>query len=342
MSEDTENEATDASQDEELVVARYNQLGEWQVARDYCKAVGSFSELFLGCSRTLIHCYEQENGKLSKIASSQLQRLFGSPSMLSQLFFAAKTYYPNEITSRQSIEPADLIFFVNLYQLSLMITIGYSTRRLSKTIPADSWKPIIEPLQIYCDLAVPLGDTIPVIGPSRALMTAAGKFLGWSLFCLIKPEEFKKYRIDNKMHSRGFDLDTEVKTFGTTHLHIAALFWQRFGFGVRTCEEYIEGLLSPDMQKLSPAAMKFRVAQIWLESLIEKKSPPLQDLGEDYDIEEKKIDELVSKLIQLQDNGSSFSWLSKQRGDISPELTPDLTADYAALLKATELKRPRR
>ena len=338
MSEDFENSS---SADEELVVEKFNRSGEWQAARDYFAQAGSLSELFIGCSRTLIHCYEQENGKISKIAATRLQRLFGSPSMLSQLFFAIKTYYPKEIESRQSIEPADILFFINIYELALLITIGYSTKRLSKISDPEHWKFIVDPMQTYCDLSVTLGSTIPVIGTPRALMTAAGKFLGWSLFAQMQPGQFKKYRIDNRVKSQGFDLAKVTTLFGTTHLHIAALFWQKFGFGVRVCEEYVEGLLSQEINTLSPGAMKFRVAQIWLESLIEKKSPPTLNLGEDYDIDEKKIDELVNVLVQLQDNGSSYSWLSKTRDDIGPELTPDLTADYEALKKATEIKRPR-
>jgi hypothetical protein len=316
-----------------------NDQEEWGVARTYLKTLGPFSELFTGVSRTLVHCYEQENGKLSKVASGKLQRLFGSPSMLSQLFFATKTYYPKEIEARQSIEGPDLIFFVNLYELSLFFCIGYTTRRLAKSLPAEEWKLLLDKMQIYCDLAYPLGNTIPIIGPSRAMMAAAGRFIGFGIFNLNKPKKFKRYRVDIKTKSEPYDLKQELEIFGTTHLHIAALVWQKFGFGVRTCEEYVEGLLANNDDKISVGAQKFRVADAWLSALVEKKELPSEDLGKDYEIQESLTDSLVSLLSDLITKGSPYSWLSKSRDDIGPEKTPDLTADYEALRKAAEIKK---
>lgn len=311
----------------------YETLSEWQIARLYLKQLGEPSNLFTGCCRSLIHSSGSENGRLTRLASAKLQRLLSSPTMLSQIYFAAKTYYKNDISIRGTIEPADLTFFISPIEFASLITIGYNTRRIAKSLNHDDWNLILDPFQRYMDLAVPLGNAIPTVGPSLSLMAASGKFLGWGILNLRDPISFKKYRVENKVKKRSYDLAAELEIFGTTHLHISSLIWQTFGFGVKNSEDYLTGLSKLSTRTLSEAAIKFRVARSWLESLIELGAPPSQSLGDDFEIESNDSSNFIDTYKSIKEKGSEFKWLSRNRDDIGVEKTPDLLINYEEIGK---------
>ena len=311
--------------------------GEWLIARNYLSKIGEPSTLFTGCCRSLFQC-SNTDGKLTRAAASQLQRLLRSPSMLSQVFFAAKTYYASDIQSRGSIEPADFTFFMQPEEIAIIITIGYNSRRISNQLDKQDWSLLSDNYQRYVDLAMPLGFSIPAIGPTRAMMTAAGKFLGWSILNVVEPERFKKYRIANKVNNRTYNLAQEKANFGTTHLHLSSLIWQRFGMGIQISEEYFAGMSdSPP----STAATKFKVARLWLESLLEKGQAPTQNLGDDFELEDSRSEKFINTFNSLKADGSLHKWLQRNKDDISTEKTPELVADYEGMNKILK-KRGRR
>lgn len=303
----------------------------WQIARSYLSTIGEPSALFSGCCRSLAQGASGGSGTIGKLASARLARLLRSPSMLAQIFYAAKTYWPQEIESRKTIEPADFVFFIPPADLALIIAIGYTTHRIAKQLDAQDWELLWDPFQRCVDLAVPLGSSIPAIGSTKALMTAAGKFMGWGLFNLKNADSYKKYRVSNKVQKRPFSLKEETEIFGTTHLHISSLIFQNFGFGVATCEQYLGGLTEPVTHELSSAETSFRVTRLWLDSLVETAAPPAQSLGDDYDLNDKSLEKLVSTVQILKQKGSELKWLRRNREDVDTEKTPELLADYEGM-----------
>lgn len=76
--------------------------------------------------------------------------------------------------------------------------------------------------------------------------------------------------------------------------------------------------------KLAPEALRFRVAQLWLDSLIMSGDVPNESLGDDFILSEDKTEPFVQRVQALIANGSEFSWLSRRKTEIGPEHTPSL------------------
>jgi hypothetical protein len=120
--------------------------------------------------------------------------------------------------------------------------------------------------------------------------------------------------------------------FGTTCAHIASNAYQSFGFGLDFANGLFKGASHPNVSELSDSERRFRVAQIWLDALAFGDAPQ-ETLGDDYEISNSDMDNLVEKVKQLEASGSQHNWLSKTRSDISPEKTPQLDFDYAKSVK---------
>ena len=75
-----------------------------------------------------------------------------------------------------------------------------------------------------------------------------------------------------------------MRTWGCTRFNIGSIFLQIFGFGVQVSNAYSTGLSdTSDGATLSPLEYRFRIAQMWLQSVRDKGGEPaIRHRGEYY------------------------------------------------------------
>lgn len=305
--------------------AQVSDERSWERARKLIRETGHISATFTTCVRALVGDGKTSSGsRFTLVASQQLDRLLRSPTVVTHLYFAARTYHANELEEMGEYTPRHIAELFTPLELATLLMIIYSHRLLTRKMPQDDWEPLASKLQLYIDLAIPLGETIPAVGSVRALLIGAGRYLGWGVMTKHDPKGIKKYRIATKLKNRHFDLQEELDNWGTTHVHVAAILFQSFGLGISITEGYMGSMFTSRGEKLAPEALRCRVAQLWLDSLIMSGDVPNESLGDDFILSEDKTEPFVQRVQALIANGSEFSWLSRRKTEIGPEHTPSL------------------
>jgi len=190
-------------------------------------------------------------------------------------------------------------------------------------------------MQLYCDVAVPLGQLIPSIGSQRALMVGAGRYLGWGTIAINDPAGFKKYRINLKVNGKLHDMKQELANWGTTHCHIATHLFQSFGIGKDSSADYMSGLLKREGEELTDNEAKFRVAETWLNSINEKGGSPQGDLGDDFEVAGNQAESFERRVLSIIESGSPHNWLAKTRAELTQDKSIYLEVDYDMLVRVS-------
>jgi hypothetical protein len=297
----------------------------WESANKLVRSAGDISRAFSLCIRSLFQDGRTvANSRFTFMTGYHLDRLLRSPSVVSHLYFAARTYRPKQLSELKECTPRNLAELFNHGELAALLMTMYMHRHIGRWLDDEDREPLSMKLQLYMDLGLPLGETIPSLGSMRALLIGAGRYLGWGVLALRDPKGLKKYRLDAKVKGKPYDIGAEMLQWGTSHVHIGATIFQLFGFGVVTAQGYQSAMLAPAEQPLSDEALRFRVAAQWLDALILTGDVPQGSLGDDFILSDENTDSFVQRVQALLDSGSEFSWLSKRHGDIGPEKTSEL------------------
>ena len=314
--------------------AQPGRIDPWERAKKFVKNLGDLSTSFTGCVRSLIGGGKaMPSSKFSFMSQQHLERLLKSPTVVTHLQYAALTYHKEEVEALKNYSPKQMVEVFTGPELASIITIMYLHRRLTFRCEKKDWHDLSSAMQVYLDLAVPLGQTISSIGPMRAMLAGAARYLGWGMIAAVDPKGFKKYKIGLKIKGLTHNLQEELDLWGTTHVHIAATAYQLFGIGVENANGFMQGALAKDPATLEGEELRYRVAQLWLDALIQDGSVPGESLGEDFIIADEKMDSFVSFVQALLENGSPHSWLDRRRDEITPETFPELQFDFTKVKK---------
>ena len=310
-------------------------------ARKFIRGLGDVASSFTGAVRSLYAGGKSmPNSKFSFMTQQNLKPLLRSPSVLSHLYYAALAYHKNELLAMEKFTPVQLAEVFNPIELAALLTVVYFHRRLMARCDKKEWANLSIQMQAYLDLAVPLGQTIPAIGPTRAILTAGARYVAWGSIATQDIKGFKKYKVAMKVKNRLCDLIEEQDLWGTSHAHIGAVMFQLFGFGINISSGYLNGQLAKDPTKLDGENKRFRVAQLWLDALIQERNVPHESIGDDYVLSDDQVEPFVELVQRLVDEGSEHAWLSKRRDDIGPKKTPALQFDYERFSRVLKKGKP--
>jgi hypothetical protein len=123
-------------------------------------------------------------------------------------------------------------------------------------------------------------------------------------------------------------------------VHIGTIIIQALGFGSDFANSFFLGSSDINRKLISDKdALRFKVAHLWLESLIQNGSAPDDPLGDAFTITDAAEAQFVEDLSDLMDNGSKYSWLSKRKDDIGPTKTPKLSVNYGEIFERSKGKK---
>lgn len=308
----------------------------WEEAHRHIRTMGPLSALFTTCIRAL-NVNEEENRRLGKtginsVSRKPLERLLSSPTVNAHLYYLTKDLYPVRIPSGKKTSPEQIAETYTPSELAVILTIAYVYRTLKKKIDPEHWKPFAIPMRKAIGLGALLGTSIPSIGLARGALTGSLRYLAWGLFTVSDKDRMKKYRVNLRVKKVMSSLEMEQEDWTTTHAHVGSLILQTFGFGIEGAGSYLNGLIKP-LDSVSEIEQKFRVTQLWIDSLILTGAPPTESIGDGYSLAEGSIEPFVSSVQAITEDDDYDRWLDKSRADLSEEKTPDLAYNYAEMIK---------
>ena len=308
----------------------------WEEAQRHLRRLNPLSALFTTCIRAL-NANEAENGVANKTglnssARTALSRLLASPTVTAHLYYLTKTLYPGRISNEKKASPEQIAEGYTPSELAVVLSIAYIYRILKKKIEPDQWQLFAVPMRKAIALGTLLGTSIPSIGLARGALTGALRYFAWGLFTTADKDKMKKYRVNLRVKKAMCSLEMEIEDWHTTHAHVGSLILQTFGFGIEGAGSYLNGLIKP-LDKVSEIEQKFRVTQLWIDSLLLTGAPPTESIGDSYSLDDNLVEAFVSSVQAIAEEEDYDRWLDKSRSDLGPEKSPELEYNYASITK---------
>ncbi len=315
----------------------------WSTASNLIKDAIHFSSTFTTTIR-LLKQNEIENlsngsnpRKLNENARFSVLRLFKASSIKAPLYYLTSTYNSDLIEKKNSITAEDLVSFYKIDELSAILALVYVFNSLRKVSDKEEWQRYSKYINESVELGGYFGINIPDIGFANSLLFTGMRYLAPAVFMALSPKVFKNYRRDLKLKKIAFDLNMEYDLFGCTHVDVATQLIQSIGFGVNISTDFYKSLMTPVNKQLDSKSNIIRVLLIWVEYLALGKKPPVVNGENEITMDDSVMDRLSLLNKQIQESGSSFSWLSKGKSSIAKELTPKLYNSAGVEIDASEL-----
>lgn len=239
-----------------------------------------------------------------------------TPKLRTPLCTAAGALYSDRFQS--SPEQADAKTLLNVLQPGMFaVLLGqlYFHRRVSKLRTEDDWTRLTKDLAINTELGYVVGNTSPALGAAEGMLMGGIRQLALAALLVKNPENFAKYR---RTAGRKFDVELERQMYGCDHAQIAAYFIFDMGFR-KDMLEVAQAVrkFGRQVANLPPQLQVWRAAIAFIDFLKAGICPPPEpSLAQQLQITAApSFEVLKAKHTQLQDNGSSFTWLLRSGGE---------------------------
>lgn len=318
----------------------YNSAESWERARALAALMGEVPASFSTCTRLLLQDHEKKLPVPSSSSKYHISRLTKGQGIVSLLYYAALTFYEDQVNASASLSSNDLTGFFSPADLAAIFGFAYYYRRAKKLSAEDEWEYISTPVQRNLELGGLTGIAIPDLGLWQGIIIGGVPSLAFTCFHLHHKKLFTEYRRHLKMKSLPFDHAEEMKRWSCTSVQVASILLQSIGFGVAFANSFLKGL-SPDCKQdhldNDPAALKCRIMHQWIRTLDKTGKSLAQDIAGEFHPAPGKIEKLLAEAGNVRNNESKYRWLEKGRENISEEATPKLFKGKGAKKAATEI-----
>jgi hypothetical protein len=245
-------------------------------------------------------------------------------------YFAASRLYPTQLSALDTLDTKRLLLLFEPREVATIIGLTYLYRRAKRACNEKEWLILSRKIQAHMEIGYALGRRMELVGGAQGMMLGAIRFLSVATFAAIEPEKYAKFRIRHKSSTSNFDLDGEEAVFGCNHMHVAALILQSLGFTMPRSTASISlglGALGVSDQAL-PREFKSRLIA-WKAALnaidLAHKSGEFMPRTKDYELRLTAADEAVLKCdIIAATKRPTFTWISKTKGDLPPDVAVQL------------------
>lgn len=294
-----------------------------QVAIRYCKLLGYLPQTFGVTVRSLILDHRNGDG-ISSGSQFQLKRLLKAPTLLSSLYYATRTYFPEIFADNEKKTPFDLVEPYDPLSLAALLSNMYLYKRCKRFCNKDEWKFISEPLQRNLEIAGKLGVSYSPVGLSVALVSGFIHY-AFAIFSAQNMAAFTEYRRYLKKEDIDFDLKYELQHFNCTSVQVACNILLGLGFGIETTDAFQRGMNFTSTR--IPKNFKdfpFLVMRMWMSKLQPKIAKGQLPGTEFAALPDDDRNMLIEDIAECYKSGSKFNWIEKGKGDLTQEAMDEL------------------
>jgi hypothetical protein len=312
--------------DKETAITELNTPESMQNARAYAGLFGEIPSSFTTVLRTLLVEHEKNGGSLSAGGRFAAGRLLRSNSIASPLYFASKIYRPEIFAGPGVFNSNRFMDVYSPFDLAVLIGTIYLYRRAKSVAEADEWAYIIADLQERVDISYQVGQAIPKIGGTIAVLCTAFPTIALATFQRHDKKGFKEYRRHLKSKGRAFDTIFEMRQWECTSVQIAAVFLQILGFGIEFSGNFSRGLLSvpPLQNKLDSTAYRFPLCSLWVDALLKSGAVPDMVHRGDFYPQKDALTTLLERVQRIRDGANRHPWLKATKDELTPDSAPEL------------------
>lgn len=330
-----EGEAPQQEKLEELPIAYLTFPQEWRRAAELLKPLNRPPQYLSGMIRSFIRDVEKEQTRPSEGSFSDFRRVFKSGTVKAIYYYFTKSYRPEFFENPDELGAKEFFRAFSPIEHSAIIAYCYLYRMILKMSDREEWSFINEPFYDAIGVGGCVGSAIPKIGLGFGTLTRGVRYLALAPLLWNSKEKFKEYRRHLKNSDKAFDTEKELEGWGCSSLHIATLIIQMLGFNSSIGAGYFDAIGDSPASKLEPKfGTIFRATDKWIDHLMEGKELP-PELTEEFRLDGKKLEDLIQTVKRVVQSPDRIEWLSKGKGNISPERTPELFRGGEALTVAS-------
>ncbi|MCO6431863.1 MAG: hypothetical protein J5J00_13470 [Deltaproteobacteria bacterium] len=296
----------------------------WEIARGYAGLLGAIPASFSSALRGLIADNERE-GKISSVTRYNAMRLIKGRNLKTPYYYALLTYKPSAAEDQEFLSDDYLLKAFRPIDVAAIFGLVYLYKKAKKLCDPDEWQYIIPSLIQGVEIGGHVGIAISKVGMPGGLFAWALRHVALVSFVRHNRKHFQEYRRNLKNAGTIFDLNAQMHAWGCTDLQISSILLQSLGFGVDYSNSYRSGMaqeIDPDRTEVSTSP--FKVADIWIKSLLKDASVPNIIHDSSYYPPEELVKTLKNRSKDFLEKGSKHSWLDKGKDDMSPRSTPQL------------------
>lgn len=319
---------------------KFNTPESWLKAKKYSAVFGEVPSSFSSAIRTLIADQTKLGGTLSSGAAFLVSRLLIGPSMKAPFYYATLTYHSEQLSNAAHVNTKKLASMFPPYDIAVIVGLLYLFRRAKKFCESqeNQWAFLVPPLLRDIDLGGMVGEAIPKIGRGSGMIV--GALPGIALGAMIAADKngAKEYIRFLKAEKKSFDPDWEMEKWGCTTIQVGSLLMQGVGFGIEFANSMSLGFTPGTTldEGRAPEVYRAYITQVWIKALAETGDvPDITHSGNYYPLK-VALGKLLYEANNIKEKGSKFSWITKNKDDISPEATPQLFEESVREAKAAE------
>ncbi len=271
--------------------------------------------------------YSQDPGRRISFVIPELRHLYRSPNYRAYLYSAACALHPGEIEEGTAPDGETLLRCLRPQELAAFTAVLYLYRKLEKLMEERAWAKLSGEVRAQVEVGVRLGSLLPEIGTARAITVGAIRYLTLGLFSLRDIRNYREYLRIIKGSNLLWERDEELRLFGCTHLQIASIILQEFGFGLNAAEAIGIGLEPLRSRRpLEDEGLKWLAAGRWIESLLVAEKRPRELTDPRFVPTEENYKNLQSEVEEIVTEGKGAEWLQMRAENVEPEIVKKLAA----------------
>jgi hypothetical protein len=308
----------------------------WKFATAFAEMFGSFPTSVTTLVRFLLRDFESNPHSLSVDSHFMLSRFLKSRACQAPYYYGLGFYRPEALVpDEHQFTNNDFIKGLSASEHALFFGLLFFYRSALRFSNAELIEQVTPRLQHAINIGWLVGSSIKSVGGFNGALVSAYRWMGVLPFARHDPDGFAAYmrHLQRNELSRP-DIEFEHNRWECNSNQVGLLLLQRLGFGrdrlislmrATTTHSTLAGLESEE--KI------FRVADVWVHYLLERRSSPSIPLPPSYYLSEVDIDLITQKLSEPT-NTRNNTWLSARKEWLSPGETPELfTPEYMQSLK---------
>jgi hypothetical protein len=308
----------------------------WNFAAAFAEMFGSFPTSVTTLVRFLLRDFESDPNSLSVDSHFMLARFLKSPACQAPYYYGLGFYRPEALVpDEHEFTNNDFIKGLSASEHALFFGLLFFYRSALRFSDPELIEQVMPRLQHSINIGWLVGSSIRSVGGFNGALVSVYRWMGVLPWARHDPDGFAAYmRHLQRNELTRPDIEFEHNRWECNSNQVGLLLLQRLGFGRNRLISLMRATTThANLSGLAKDEKVFRVADVWVRYLLERRSSPSIPLPPAYYLSEGDIDEITQKLSEPS-NTRNNTWLSARKEWLSPKETPELfTPEYVQSTK---------